>query len=212
MKRQYGTYSKLINVNHSGCGCTVINGETQQSKSRERGSIERHGSSLRVKVYAGIDPLTGKRIYLTESAPDEREAEKILCRLQSQVDGDRATKTKATLRTAIAEWLPKHDVEESTRKSYQLYFDTFVLPALGDEPVVRIGPKLLEDLYAELRRCRTRCDGKPFVEHRTEEQPTAGSSSTSGGPAARRWTVTRSTTAKRLVARSPSARRISAIR
>lgn len=130
--------------------------------------IERRGNSFRVKVYAGIDPLTGKRLYLTESTTDEDEADKILGRLQSEVDSERAEKTKGTLRTAIEEWLPKHEVEESTRKSYQLYFDKFVLPALGSKPVVKIKPKMLEDFYAELRRCRTRCDGKPFVEHRAK--------------------------------------------
>ncbi len=40
-------------------------------KAREQGGIERHGNSLRVKVYAGVDPLTGKRLYLTKSATDE---------------------------------------------------------------------------------------------------------------------------------------------
>jgi len=29
---------------------------------RERGSIERRGDSYRVKVYAGVDPLTGHRL------------------------------------------------------------------------------------------------------------------------------------------------------
>ncbi|WP_231104622.1 hypothetical protein [Haloechinothrix halophila] len=40
------------------------------------------------------------------------------------------------------------------RKSYELYFDRFVYPALGDEPIVKITPKVLKDFYAELRRCR----------------------------------------------------------
>ncbi len=41
-----------------------------QSSDRQRGSIERLPSgSLRVRVYAGVDPLTGKRNYLTELVP-----------------------------------------------------------------------------------------------------------------------------------------------
>jgi integrase len=42
----------------------------RMSSGRERGEIETLSSgSLRVKVYAGIDSLSGKRHYLTETAP-----------------------------------------------------------------------------------------------------------------------------------------------
>ncbi len=83
-------------------------------KRRPKGSIERRGNSFRVKVYAGVDPLTGKRTYLSDSTTDEGEAEKILARLRAQVDNQRNARTQGTLRTAIEEWLPNHDVEEST--------------------------------------------------------------------------------------------------
>jgi hypothetical protein len=33
---------------------------------RKRGKIEERNWSLRVKVYAGLDPVTGKRIYLRQ--------------------------------------------------------------------------------------------------------------------------------------------------
>lgn len=39
------------------------------TSTRPRGEIETLSSgSLRVKVYAGIDPLSGKRHYLTETS------------------------------------------------------------------------------------------------------------------------------------------------
>ena len=39
-------------------------------RARSRGEIEQlRSGSLRVKVYAGIDPLTKKRHYLTETVP-----------------------------------------------------------------------------------------------------------------------------------------------
>jgi integrase len=37
-----------------------------------RGSIELRGDSYRVKVYAGLDPLAGRRLYLTGSTPNLR--------------------------------------------------------------------------------------------------------------------------------------------
>jgi integrase len=30
--------------------------------------------------------------------------------------------------------------------------------------------RTLESFYTEIRRCRARCDGNPFVEHRTEDE------------------------------------------
>ncbi|WP_344415903.1 hypothetical protein [Amycolatopsis minnesotensis] len=35
--------------------------------SRKRGSIRARGNALQVRVYAGVDPVTGKPSYLTET-------------------------------------------------------------------------------------------------------------------------------------------------
>ncbi|MFC0533169.1 hypothetical protein [Phytohabitans kaempferiae] len=58
---------------------------------RSRGMIEELPSgSLRVKVYAGTDPVTKRRHYLTETVPAgpqaQKLAEKARTRLVSQVD------------------------------------------------------------------------------------------------------------------------------
>jgi integrase len=58
---------------------------------RKRGEIEERNGSLRVKVYAGLDPVTGKRVYLREKVPGTdkafyREAEKKLNDLLSRVN------------------------------------------------------------------------------------------------------------------------------
>ena len=138
-------------------------------KGRARGSIRRRGKSLQVLVYAGVDPLTGQRMYLSESTTDEAEARRILDRLRSQVDEQRHAKTRATFRAAMEAWLRVHEIEDTTRESYESYARLYLYPAFGDEPVGRIGPRVLEELYAELRRCRTRCDGRPTIDHRTDQ-------------------------------------------
>jgi len=138
------------------------------AKTRSRGSIRRRGNSLQVLVYAGVDPLTGQRMYLSESTTDEDEAQRILNRLQSEVDEQRNARTRATLGVAMDAWLRVHDVEENTRKGYETYIRRYIRPALGDVPVAKITAKVLEEFYAELRRCRVRCDGSPRVDHRTE--------------------------------------------
>jgi hypothetical protein len=63
---------------------------------RQRGTIRKRGNSLQVTVYAGLDPLTGKRMFLSESTTDAAEAERIRRRLVAQVDDQRGPKTSAT--------------------------------------------------------------------------------------------------------------------
>jgi hypothetical protein len=41
--------------------------------SCKRGRIERRGNALRVRVYAGDDPVTGKRVYRSETVPGTDE-------------------------------------------------------------------------------------------------------------------------------------------
>ncbi|HEX8760717.1 MAG TPA: hypothetical protein VF734_12260 [Pseudonocardiaceae bacterium] len=41
---------------------------------RERGHIRRRGNSFQVLMYAGVDPLTGRELRLTESTSNEAEA------------------------------------------------------------------------------------------------------------------------------------------
>ncbi len=151
-----------------GAGILLAVARRTQGRSRNRGTIERRGNSLRVKVYAGTDPLTGKRLYLRESTTDEKEAERILTRLLAQVDAERHAKTNATLSVAVDEWLRTLEVEESTREAYEMYARRYIKPALGKERVGKVSARVLEQFYAELRRCRARCDGRPFIEHRVD--------------------------------------------
>ncbi|MGH3565035.1 MAG: site-specific integrase [Pseudonocardia sp.] len=61
------------------------------------------------------------------------------------------------------------ELEASTRRTYVGYIDRTIVPAIGAEPADRLSARTLEMLYGELRRCRVRCDGRPFVEHRSED-------------------------------------------
>lgn len=135
---------------------------------RQQGSIRRRGNSFQVSVYAGDDPVTGRRHYLTGSSTDEAEAKRILRRLVAQVTEQRHSKTRADLRTTIEAWLGTHELEDTTRETYLGYADRHIYPVLGAEPLGRVTPHALERFYAELRRCGARCDGRPFVEHRVE--------------------------------------------
>ena len=140
---------------------------TSGGTSRPRGTIRQRGSSFQVAVYAGMDPVTGRRLYLRETTATKQEAQRTLRRLTSQVDEERHAKTQATFRTAMEAWLRTHELDDTTRAMYQRYGTKHIYPVFGDAPVGRVSARVLEEFYAELRRCRIRCDGRPTVDHRT---------------------------------------------
>jgi integrase len=136
--------------------------------ARSRGSVRKRGGSYQVRVYAGEDPVTGRPNYLTGSTSDQKEADRILRRFLTEVDEQRNAQTKATFGAALDAWLRVHDVEENTLAGYEANVRLYVRPALGDVPVSKVTARLLEELYAQLRRCRNRCDRRPFIEHRMD--------------------------------------------
>ena len=75
-----------------------------------------------------------------------------------------------TLGYLLDEWLAGHQVEPATRASYALYVERFIRPALGDQSLARLaqqGPRPYEQLYAQLRHCRRRCQGRALVDNRS---------------------------------------------
>jgi integrase len=124
------------------------------------------GNSLQVAVLAGRDPITGKR--LSEPTTDLAQAKKIRAKFRAQVAEQRSACAKATFRYTIEEWLKVHEIEETTRQSYEMYLRLYIGPALGEMSVGKISARVLEQFYAELRRCSRLCDRKPFVEHRED--------------------------------------------
>ncbi len=128
------------------------------AKRRTQGSVRKRGHSFQVRVYAGVDPLTNKDIYLTETAPDEKEAQRVLRR------------PKATLAQALDSWLKLHEAEANTLSGYEANARRYIKPVLGDVAIGKITTHMLEEFYAQLRRCRTRCNGRPSIEHRVTGQ------------------------------------------
>jgi integrase len=75
-----------------------------------RGHIEKLPSgSLRVHVYAGTDPVTGKPRRLKQTCPDEASAAAALGKLLAQADGDHFPNREATLGQALAKYLEVAD-------------------------------------------------------------------------------------------------------
>ncbi|MFR9807328.1 hypothetical protein ACL02T_34290 [Pseudonocardia sp. RS010] len=130
--------------------------------------IRRRGKSFQAVLYAGLVPVTGRKLYLRGSSMDEAEAKKMLRKFRAEVTEQRHAKTRASLRTTIEAWLDTHELEESTRENYVGYAERHIYPVLGDEPLGKITTHVLDKLYAELRRCGSRCNRRQFVEHRVD--------------------------------------------
>ena len=151
-------------------GAGTVGGMAEtDSDRRRRGRIERRGNSLRVRVYAGDDPVTGKRVYRSETIAGtdraaQRRAEKALTRLTAEVNAQRAPTSSVSLAYLLGEWLSRAELEETTRRTYVGYIDRTIVPAIGSTAIDKLSARTLETLYSELRRCRARCDGRPRIE------------------------------------------------
>ena len=142
----------------------------RKRKAADLTGIRQRGARFQVRIFGGIDPATGRQLILTGSAATEADALALRDGFRKQVADHTAVRTNVTLRVLLAEWLAGHQVEPSTRAGYALLIDKFIVPALGDQTLpalAKLGPRPYERLFAELGRCRRRCSGKPFIEHRT---------------------------------------------
>lgn len=133
------------------------------ARQRRRGEVEALPSgSFRVRVSAGIDPLSGKRHYLTETVPAgpkaAKEAEKGRTRLLAEVDERRNPGTDATVDQLLERYLRVLEIEETTRSGYESMIRLYIRPLPGGLSLGRIDGETLDAFYAELRRCRAHCD------------------------------------------------------
>ncbi len=137
-------------------------GHDMAASRRRRGYIEALPSnSFRAVVYAGIDPLTGKRRNLTETSATHAEAEVALTKLLRQVDEQRHAKSALTVAEAVEQWLDVAELQVTTRERYDDLIRLYLQPQLGSLQAGRLDAELLERFYARLQRCRALCSGRP---------------------------------------------------
>ena len=148
-------------------------------RTNERGGFEELASgAVRVRVYAGLDPLTKRRHYLKETIPAGPNtwdlAEQTRTRLLNEVNERRNPRTSATVTQLLRRYLDQWAGERSTLKTYRRYVRIHVNPLIGHVKVGALDADALDSLYTELRRCRVHCSGKARgqIDHRTKRPHT----------------------------------------
>jgi hypothetical protein len=131
------------------------------------GHVRRHGLRYEVSVFAGRDPITGRYLYVRDSAATLDEAEELRRQLLAQVEADTVPTQRATMGVLLEQWLEVAHLAVSTRHAHIGYIDRTILPVLGRVAVRRLRVNTLDRFYAHLARCRELCDGRPFRVHRS---------------------------------------------
>jgi len=145
-------------------------------RERPRGSIDVLPSgALRVRLYAGQDPLTKKRHTLTKTIPAgpgaQKQAEAALDQMQREVGDRTAPRTSATVDQLLERYLDQFSGGENTLELYRGHVRNHISPLIGHLKVGQLGPEALDSFYAELRRCRAHCGGKRrLVDHRVKSE------------------------------------------
>ncbi len=150
-----------------------MTGRPGAGKARARGNIETlRSGALRVRVYAGIDPVTKKRHNLIDVVPAgpraRRQAEVIRDRFLHEVAEKRNPRTSATVAQLLTRYLDQFDGAPNTLTLYRGYARNHILPVLGHLKVGELDADVLDSLYAEHRRCRSHCSGRRSFQHRTD--------------------------------------------
>jgi integrase len=125
-----------------------------------------------VRVYAGTDPVSKRRLDLTEVIPPGPKqgelAEKARTRLLNQVDEKRNPKTRATVDQLITKYFEVVDIDTQTMRGYRSKYENHIKPLIGSQPLARLDIEILDSFYSQLRTCRDHCRGRKYIQHRTD--------------------------------------------
>jgi len=143
-----------------------------RDRRRGRGRVLPSGS-LQVTVYAGVDPLTGRRLDVTETVPagptPARDAEKVRVKLLSKLDEQRDPRTPATVNQLLDRYLELLDVEGTTRTSYEGYIRNHIRPLLGTLPLGRLDGETLDWSTQFCAPAALARGGRVAVDHQTDQ-------------------------------------------
>jgi integrase len=129
--------------------------------------IRKRGSGLQVQVYAGRDPLTGRKRWVSRQVPGQtkaayRQAKKVEAELLEQVDrGEQRGSRTRTVAELVERWFTWRQqvkpISPVTVANYRGAIDRYILPALGKAKLREVDAATLDALYAQVRAHGGRC-------------------------------------------------------
>ncbi len=129
--------------------------------------IRKRGSGLQVQVYAGRDPLTGRKRWVSRQVPGQtkashRQAKKVEAELLEQVDrGEHRGSRTRTVGELVERWFTWRQqvrpISPVTVANYRGAIDRYILPALGRAKVREVDAATLDALYAQVRAHGGKC-------------------------------------------------------
>jgi integrase len=112
---------------------------------------QRSAGSFEIRYSLGTDPATGKRRMATTTVKgNRRAAEKELRRLLRTLDtGEHVDPTRMSVREWLLQWLDtvRREVSPKSFERYQEIVSNFLVPALGNLPLVKIAPSHIQVAY-----------------------------------------------------------------
>jgi integrase len=135
---------------------TTLTMADRRGAGRKRGNIGERRGTLRVRLFAGMDPVTSKQVYLPEPIEGTdraawRKAEDRLSQLHARVLKQRTAASSVSPSYAIDEWFRTAELETSTRDGY---------PGVTSRAWYRgARPRDLESIAAQVLRPRRRTWG-----------------------------------------------------
>ena len=130
------------------------------------GSLRQRGrSSWELRVHAGRDELTGRKLYVTKTVRGgRREAERELARLVASVDDGAKVVKAGTVAELCEKWfeITAPELSPAVAAEYRRLLDQRILPRWGTTGVRRLRTADLDIWYAQLRRSG-RAGGLPLA-------------------------------------------------
>lgn len=115
--------------------------------------VERNGS-FRVMVYAGRDPVTGRKRYVTRTVRgNRRDAERVRNEMLVDVQQGKTSPASATFGDLLDAWYDAASPDWSPRTAleHRRVIDSVLKPALGTKKLAKLRASDLDSLYGALR-------------------------------------------------------------
>ena len=129
------------------------------------GSLRKRGNSWELRAYAGTDPETGKRHWVSATVKGSRRAvQQELAELVSRIDYPRRMTSQATVAKLLIDWFDavSPNWSPTTASQTKSVIDHHLIPRLGHLPLQRLRTEDIDALYGELQRSGGP-DGRPLT-------------------------------------------------